>query len=1177
MPKRTDISSILIIGSGPIVIGQACEFDYSGAQACKALKAEGYRVVLVNSNPATIMTDPQMADATYVEPLTVDLLEKIIAEERPDALLPTVGGQTGLNLAVALAEQGILERRGVELIGANLRAMQVAEDRDLFKKAMSAAGLESPRSRIAHSLEEAHHIFSTVIGRFPIFIRPSFTLGGSGAGTVFTPEEFDEKVAWGLRESPVHTVLVEESLIGWKEYELEVMRDRADNFVVVCSIENLDPMGVHTGDSITVAPAQTLTDKEYQRLRDQARLVMRAVGVETGGSNVQFAVDPESGRVVVIEMNPRVSRSSALASKATGFPIAKLAAKLAVGYTLDELKNDITQETVAAFEPSIDYVVVKIPRWAFEKFPGVDRELGPQMKSVGEVMAIGRTFKEALQKGVRSLEIGRDGLGPLARDEEGQLKGYPPDTSSTDLLHLPNRDRLFAVFERLLQAERECPLPSDQAADDSALQECSEIYDPWFVAQMQELARFQVGVERRKASEEEGEKSTRQEENLSRSSPLDAWTLRQAKRMGFSDAQLARILNEAAVAHSTTAAAAGHDAPAANHTPATESSIRALRHRLGVLPTYHQVDTCAAEFTAFTPYLYSSYESEGEAPPTTRDKVIILGGGPNRIGQGIEFDYCCCHASFALQEMGYETVMINCNPETVSTDYDTSDRLYFEPLTLEDVLNIYRREAADAPDVKVLVQYGGQTPLNLAAGLQAAGVPILGTQPDAIELAEDRERFSALLAELEIPAPANGIAHTAEQALAIANRIGYPLVVRPSYVLGGRAMAIVDDEESLYHYMSYAVNVDAEMTAGGQFDLSNAPSRRDVGASKVAILVDQFLEDAYEVDVDAIADGEQVVIGGILQHIEEAGVHSGDSACVLPPYKISGYHLNIIREYTEKLGLALGVRGLMNVQYAIKDDVVYVLEVNPRASRTVPFVSKATGVPLAKLAAWVMAGKSLAEVGLLAEPGVKGFFVKEAVLPWKKFSGADTLLGPEMRSTGEVMGHAQNFGHAFAKSQLGADYPLPTDGGVLITVNDYDKGAALKLARDFDRMGFSLYATSGTAALIQRVGLPVTVLSKAATTEERREQPPLLHVPAPTGTYTTLDAMRDGKIHLIINTPLGPNSRSDGQKIRTLATRMEIPLITTLSAAQAAVNGIRAMMDAELNVRSLQAYYGEYG
>ncbi len=1120
MPKRTDISSILIIGSGPIVIGQACEFDYSGAQACKALRSEGYRVVLVNSNPATIMTDPEMADATYVEPLTVDLLAKIIAKERPDALLPTVGGQTGLNLAVALAEQGILARYGVELIGANLRAMQVAEDRNLFKRAMDEVGLESPRSDIAHSLAEAHRIVGE-IGRFPIFIRPSFTLGGSGAGTVFTPDEFDEKVAWGLRESPVHTVLVEESLIGWKEYELEVMRDRADNFVVVCSIENLDPMGVHTGDSITVAPAQTLTDKEYQRLRDQARLIMRAVGVETGGSNVQFAVEPASGRVVVIEMNPRVSRSSALASKATGFPIAKLAAKLAIGYTLDELKNDITQETVAAFEPSIDYVVVKIPRWSFEKFPGVERTLGPQMKSVGEVMAIGRTFKEALQKGVRSLEIGRDGLGPLIRDDDGQLKGYAPGASVTDLLRIPNRDRLFAVFECLLQGERSGRLD----------RESLEIYDPWFVAQMQEIARFQVSLQQ--CDDDEPRPALER---------LDRERIAKAKRMGFSDAQLARIINENSADDSTALALK----------TVSESDIRALRHRLGVLPTYHQVDTCAAEFAAFTPYLYSSYESEGEAPPSARDKVIILGGGPNRIGQGIEFDYCCCHASFALQEMDFETVMVNCNPETVSTDYDTSDRLYFEPLTLEDVLNIYQREkrgkasSTNGPELKVLVQYGGQTPLNLAAGLHAAGIPILGTQPDAIELAEDRKRFSALLAELDIPAPANGIAGGTEQALSIANRIGYPLVVRPSYVLGGRAMAIVDDEESLRHYMAYAIDVDAEMTTSGQ---------------EVAILVDQFLEDAYEVDVDAIADGERVVIGGILQHIEEAGIHSGDSACVLPPYKISDYHLSIIREYTEKLGLALGVRGLMNVQYAIKDDVVYVLEVNPRASRTVPFVSKATGVPLAKLAAWVMAGRSLADVGLLDEPEVKGFFVKEAVLPWKKFSGADMLLGPEMRSTGEVMGHAHNFGHAFAKSQLGAGYRLPTEGGVLITVNDYDKGAALKLARDFSRMGFALYATAGTAALIQRVGLPVVVLSKATAMTEP-------------GSYTALDAMQDGKIHLIINTPLGPNSRSDGQKIRTLATRMEIPLITTLSAAQAAVNGIRALTAAELNVRSLQEHYG---
>ncbi|MCC6167396.1 MAG: carbamoyl-phosphate synthase large subunit [Caldilineaceae bacterium] len=1102
MPKRTDISTILIIGSGPIVIGQACEFDYSGAQACKSLRQEGYRVVLVNSNPATIMTDPEMADATYVEPLTVDVLEKIIAQERPDALLPTVGGQTGLNLAVALAEAGILDKYGVELIGANLRAMQVAEDRDLFKQTMTAAGLESPRSAIAHNLAEARRIAQEVIGRYPIFIRPSFTLGGSGAGTVFTPEEFDEKVEWGLRESPVHTVLVEESLIGWKEFELEVMRDRADNFVVVCTIENLDAMGVHTGDSITIAPAQTLTDKEYQRLRDQARIIMRSVGVETGGSNVQFAVDPQTGRVVVIEMNPRVSRSSALASKATGFPIAKLAAKLAVGYTLDELKNDITEQTVAAFEPSIDYVVVKIPRWAFEKFPGVDRELGPQMKSVGEVMAIGRTFKEALQKGVRSLEIGRDGLGPLERDEAGRFRGYDPATELHDLLRVPNRDRLFAAYEALLRGDSQTTICQLTA------------YDPWFVAQIAEIAHF--------------------EQHLT---CLDAATLRQAKRMGFSDSQLARLVRRAASAAPIAVDVPGYAAPD-DAPPTTEIALRSLRQAAGVLPTYHQVDTCAAEFEAYTPYLYSSYESESEALPSDRRKVIILGGGPNRIGQGIEFDYCCVHASFALQELGFETIMINCNPETVSTDYDTSDRLYFEPLTFEDVLNIVEREKANGTLAGAIVQFGGQTPLNLAAGLQAAQVPILGTSPDAIDLAEDRDRFGALLEQLDIPAPAHGSAHSTEEAVAIAERIGYPVVVRPSYVLGGRAMAIVDDAPALRRYMAEAFAVSAERS----------------------ILIDQFLEDAFEIDVDAICDGRQVVIGGIMQHIEEAGIHSGDSACVLPPYKISAYHLAIIREYTEKLGMALEVRGLMNVQYAIKDDVVYVLEVNPRASRTVPFVSKATGVPLAKLAAKVMVGETLAGLSFVQEPGLDGFFVKEAVLPWKKFTGIDTVLGPEMRSTGEVMGHAASFGHAFAKSQMGAGTALPLAGGVLITVNDYDKGGALKIARDLHRLGFDIYATEGTAAFIGGAGVPVTVLNKAITGN---------------GGYTTLDAMRDGKVQLVFNTPLGPNAREDGAKIRTLATRLEITLITTLSAAQAAVNGIRAMRQRELAVRSLQEHYAK--
>ncbi len=1094
MPKRTDLSSILIVGSGPIVIGQACEFDYSGAQACKALRQEGYRIVLVNSNPATIMTDPDLADATYIEPLTVEILEKIIARERPDALLPTVGGQTGLNLAVALAEAGVLERHGVELIGATLRTMQLAEDRELFKQAMTEVGLESPRSGIARSLEEARRI-AQEIGRYPLFIRPSFTLGGSGAGTVFTPQEFDEKVAWGLRESPTHSVLVEESLIGWKEYELEVMRDRADNFVVVCSIENLDAMGVHTGDSITVAPAQTLTDKEYQRLRDQARLVMRAVGVETGGSNVQFAVDPASGRVVVIEMNPRVSRSSALASKATGFPIAKLAAKVAVGYTLDELQNDITQQTVAAFEPSIDYVVVKIPRWAFEKFPGVDRVLGPQMKSVGEAMAIGRTFKEALQKGVRSLEIARDGLGPLERDEAGALRGHPPGATRADLLRIPNRDRLFAVYEALLAGE-----------SPDAISRATQ-YDPWFVAQIAELAAFERTLVR-----------------------LDAATLRQAKRLGFSDGHLARTV----CARQAAGVWQGNDAPR------SEEKVRALRVQWGILPTYHQVDTCAAEFVAQTPYLYSSYESESEAPPTARPKVLILGGGPNRIGQGIEFDYCCCHASFALQALDYETVMVNCNPETVSTDYDTSDRLYFEPLTFEDVLNLVERERAGGPVVGAIVQFGGQTPLTLANRLHAAGVPILGTVPDAIDLAEDRDRFGALLDALDIPAPAHGSARSVDDAVQVAQRLGYPVVVRPSYVLGGRAMAVVDDEDALRRYMDEA--------------LSAAPER--------PILIDQFLEDAYEVDIDAVGDGRRVVIGGIMQHIEEAGIHSGDSACVLPPYKISAYHLNILREYTEKLGRALGVVGLMNAQYAIKDDVVYVLEVNPRASRTVPFVSKATGVPLARVAAQVMAGCSLEEVGFVREPAVDGFFVKEAVLPWKKFTGIDTLLGPEMRSTGEVMGHAARFGHAFAKSQLGANTALPQSGGVLVTVNDYDKGAALKIARDLHRLGFTLYATAGTGAFFAGAGLPVELLEKGS---------------AESSGYSTLDALRDGRVQLIINTPLGKSSREDGARIRSLATRLEVPLITTLSAAQAAVNGIQALRQRELRVRSLQEHYAQSG
>ncbi|GAB4519778.1 MAG: carbamoyl-phosphate synthase large subunit [Anaerolineae bacterium] len=1080
MPKREDIRSILVIGSGPIVIGQACEFDYSGTQAVKALKREGYRVVLVNSNPATIMTDPEMADATYVEPLTPEILEKIIEKERPDALLPTVGGQTGLNLGVALAEQGILDRYGVQLIGASLRAMQLAEDRLLFKEAMLAAGLDVPRSGLAHSLEEAKAI-AEEIGTYPLLIRPSFTLGGSGGAIAFDPDDFEEKVLFGLRESPVHSVLVEESVLGWKEFELEVMRDRNDNFVVVCSIENLDPMGVHTGDSITVAPAQTLTDKEYQRLRDQARAVMSAVGVETGGSNVQFAVNPENGRVVVIEMNPRVSRSSALASKATGFPIAKIAALLAVGYTLDEIKNDITRVTVAAFEPSIDYVVVKIPRWAFEKFPGVDPTLGPQMKSVGEVMAIGRTFKEALQKGFRSLEIGRTGFGGLPQSA-------PEETTPERLrrlLEIPTRDRLFALHDALAAGwpvEETCRLTG---------------FDPWFVTQMAQLVAF------------ERELSAHTLESLPPA------MLRKAKRWGFSDRQLGDLLRwpEDGLSRDER-----------------EWRVRERRKALGIVPTYLRVDTCAAEFEAYTPYLYSTYETQDEAAPTDRKKVMILGGGPNRIGQGIEFDYCCVHACWALRDLGYETIMVNCNPETVSTDYDTSDRLYFEPLTFEDVLNIVEKERPDG----VIVQFGGQTPLNLANRLQAAGVPIWGTTPDAIDLAEDRGRFGALLAELDIPQPANGTATNLAEAKRVARQIGYPVLVRPSYVLGGRAMAICYDDVALERYVSEAV----------------------AAAEGHPILIDQYVEDAYEVDVDAVCDGQRVVIGGIMQHIEEAGVHSGDSACVLPPYKISYFHLNTIHEYVERLGLALNVRGLMNVQFAIKDDIVYVLEMNPRASRTVPFVSKATGVPLARIAAQVMTGKTLEELGLLEEPKIDGFFVKEAVLPFKKLPGSDALLGPEMRSTGEVMGHASRFGLAFAKAEMGAGDTLPLQGTALISVNDYDKGSALKIARDLHRLGFRILATSGTAAFLAGAGLPVKAVNKVSE-----------------GSPHVVDYIKRGEIDLIINTPLGRDAYDDGVQIRQAAVRHGVPLLTTLSAAAAAVQGIRALRERELRVRSLQEHY----
>jgi carbamoyl-phosphate synthase large subunit len=1080
--KRADIHTILVPGSGPIVIGQAAEFDYSGTQAVKALRAQGYRVVLVNSNPATIMTDPDLADATYIEPTTPEVLEAIIAQEHPDAMLPTVGGQTGLNLALALSENGVLEKYGVRLIGASLPAIKTAEDRADFRQAMIAAGLPVPKGGPAHSLAEAQELVAGI--GYPLLVRASFALGGSGAAWVHEAGELPEALRVAIAESPIGQAWVEESVLGWKEYELEVMRDRADNFVVVCSIENLDPMGVHTGDSITVAPAQTLTDREYQVMRDLARLVMRAVGVETGGSNVQFAVDPRTGRILVIEMNPRVSRSSSLASKATGFPIAKLAALVAVGYTLDEIVNDITGQTRAAFEPSLDYVVVKIPRWAFEKFPGVDPLLGPQMKSVGEVMSLGRTFPEALNKAVQSLEIGVDAL-------DGSGPGRTPNAGPQSLsgLAVPAADRLFKVYRAIQQG-----LALESIASATG-------YDLWFLAEMKAIDDCRMMIAEYKSNIDDALQTNEFKVML-----------RQAKQMGFADSYIARLLNSSfSIPHSAL-------------------GLRALRKSLGILPTFQRVDTCAAEFEAQTPYLYSDYALEDEARPTDRPKILILGGGPNRIGQGIEFDYCCCQAAFALSEMGFETIMLNCNPETVSTDYDTADRLYFEPLTLEHVLNVVEREQP----VGVIVQFGGQTPLNLSAGLEAAGVKILGTSPHAIQLSEDREEFAKLLAELEIPQPENGICRSLEQARLVARRIGYPVLVRPSFVLGGRAMALVESEDSLQGFIEKAIEA-----APGQ-----------------PILVDKFMEDAFEIDVDALADGARVVIGAIMQHIEEAGVHSGDAACVLPPYKVSAYHQGIMREYTERLGLALGVRGLMNVQFALKDEIVCVLEVNPRASRTVPYASKATGMNLARLASQVMAGRTLEELGVTSEPRVDGFFVKEAVLPFKKLSGSDAILGPEMRSTGEVMGHAAHFGHAFAKSQLAAGTGLPQQGAVLISVNDYDKSAGLKIARDLHRLGFKLFATLGTAEFFCRTGLPVEIVKKVSE-----------------GSPNVVDLIRAGQVQLILNTPLGPHAHSDGTDIRSAATAMNVPLLTTLSAGMAAVNAIQALRQKGLSYRSLQEHF----
>jgi len=1074
--KRTDIHTILVPGSGAIVIGQAAEFDYSGTQAVKALRAEGYRVVLINSNPATIMTDPEIADATYIEPLTPEALEAIIVQEKPDAMLPTVGGQTGLNLALALSENGVLEKYGVQLIGAKLTAIKAAEDRMLFRETMQKAGIPVPCGGAAYSLTEAEALIEET--GYPVLVRASFAMGGAGASWVYGPGELPDAIRKAISESPIGQSWLEESVLGWKEYELEVMRDKADNFVVVCSIENLDPMGVHTGDSITVAPAQTLTDREFQILRDLAHRVLSAVGVETGGSNVQFAVDPKTGRTVVIEMNPRVSRSSALASKATGFPIAKLAALVAVGYTLDEITNDITKQTKAAFEPSLDYVVVKIPRWAFEKFPGVDPALGPQMKSVGEVMALGRTFPEALNKAIQSLEIGVDAL-----DGSGPSRKLVAAPETLSRLNLPTADRLFRVYRLIRQG-----LP---------LEEISKItgYDLWFLAQMKEISNWELIIS-------EGGMQNAELRSV----------LRVAKQMGFADSHLARLLSTF-------------------HLPITTSDIRNLRKQHNIIPTFQRVDTCAAEFEAQTPYLYSAYEMEDESRPTDREKILILGGGPNRIGQGIEFDYCCCQAAFALSKMGYETIMYNCNPETVSTDYDTADRLYFEPLTLEHVLNVIEREQP----VGVIVQFGGQTPLNLAAGLEEAGVKILGTSPHAIQLSEDREEFAKLLKELDIPQPENGIARSLEEARVVAKQIGYPVLVRPSFVLGGRAMALVESEAHLAGFIQKAIEA-----APGQ-----------------PILIDKFMEDAFEVDVDALGDGERVVIGAVMQHIEEAGVHSGDAACVLPPYKVSAYHQGIMREYTEQLGLALGVRGLMNVQFALKDEVVCVLEVNPRASRTVPYASKATGLNMAYIAAQVMAGKTLEELGVLEEPRVDGFFVKEAVFPFKKLPGSSVLLGPEMHSTGEVMGHAAHFGHAFAKSQSAAGVPLPESGGVLVTVNDYDKSAGLKFARDMHRMGFKLYATPGTAEFFCKVGLPVERINKFAD-----------------GSPHAVDLIRNGQVQLVLNTPLGPNAHSDGVEIRSAAIAMNVPLLTTLSAAAAAVAAIQALKKNELHYRSLQSHFG---
>ncbi|WP_144185737.1 carbamoyl-phosphate synthase large subunit [Elioraea rosea] len=1077
MPKRTDIASILIIGAGPIVIGQACEFDYSGAQACKALRAEGYRVILVNSNPATIMTDPGLADATYIEPITPEMVEKIIAKERPDALLPTMGGQTALNTAMKLADMGVLERYGVELIGAKREAIEKAEDRLKFRDAMAAIGIESPKSAIAHTMEEAREALKLV--GLPAVIRPSFTLGGTGGGIAYNREEFEAIVSGGLDASPTTEVLIEESVLGWKEYEMEVVRDRADNCIIVCSIENLDPMGVHTGDSVTIAPALTLTDKEYQRMRDASIACLREIGVDTGGSNVQFAINPADGRMTIIEMNPRVSRSSALASKATGFPIAKVAAKLAVGYTLDELANDITKVTPASFEPTIDYVVVKMPRFTFEKFPGTPALLTTSMKSVGEAMAIGRTFAEALQKGLRSLETGLSGLDEVA-ELEGAGKGAVLAALST-----PKPDRALVVA----QAFRE----------GLTVEEIHEAcrFDPWFLREIEAIV---------------------QAEDMVRAAglPREAAGLQRLKAMGFSDRRLATIAGM------------------------KEGEVATLRAKLGIRPVFKRIDTCAAEFASETPYMYSTYEGNGiepaecEADPTDKKKVVILGGGPNRIGQGIEFDYCCVHAAYALKEAGFETIMVNCNPETVSTDYDTSDRLYFEPLTAEDVIALVRREQENGEVLGCIVQYGGQTPLRLSQALAAANIPLLGTSADAIDVAEDRERFQELLKKLGLRQPENGTARSAEEAEAIAERIGYPVVIRPSYVLGGRAMEIVHDRAQLHRYMREAVRVSGDNP----------------------VLIDRYLNDAIEVDVDCIADGETVYVAGVMEHIEEAGIHSGDSACSLPPYSLAPALVAELRAETEALAKALKVVGLMNVQYAIKDDAIYVLEVNPRASRTVPFVAKATGVPVAKIGARVMAGARLSDFRLDDDAVSRHVAVKESVFPFARFPNVDVLLGPEMKSTGEVMGLDASFERAFAKSQLGAGVKLPLAGTAFISVKDGDKGAAVSLARRLADMGFSVVATRGTASAIREAGLPVTLVNKVLE-----------------GRPHCVDAIKSGAFQLVINTSSGGQSVSDSFDIRRSALTHNVPHYTTLAGARAAVHAITALKAGTLEVAPLQSYF----